>query len=78
MKFIEKYIDAAVLRNCKPNWKKAFKYAKLMEKGVEFPPVKLYYKEGYLDYNDGRHRVTAAKLSGKPLKIRMKIKENMS
>lgn len=67
---IERYIESWTLPNCKPSWQKAFKYAKLMEQGVEFPPVKLFYNnEGQLIYNDGRNRVMAAKMVGIPLKV---------
>ena len=61
-----------ILPNCKPNLRKVFRYAKLMEQGVEFPPVNIYYyeKEKRWRYNDGRHRVTAAKMAGVPLKVR--------
>lgn len=59
------------LPNCTPRWEKAFRYAKLMEQGVEFPPVNIYFckdKNRWL-YNDGRHRVMAAKMTGLPLKV---------
>lgn len=60
------------LPNCNPNWEKVYKYAKLMESGIEFPPVYIYRNEfGRYCYNDGRHRVMAAKLLGKELKIRI-------
>ena len=62
------------LRNSSPRWEKVYKYAKLMEQGVEFPPVHVYRdKFGNLTYNDGRHRVMAAKLTGLPLKVRGKV-----
>ena len=69
------YIKPEELPNKTFSYKKAFKYAKLMEKGEEFPPVKVYInrEKGHLTFNDGRHRVAAAKMSGKPLLIRRKI-----
>ena len=65
-----------MLEDSSPYWPKAFEYAKLMEAGVEFPPVKIHYDTA-LDkwrYNDGRHRVMAAKLANKPLKVRSKYR----
>lgn len=45
---------------------KAFKYAKLMECGVEFPPIKVARRaNGLFEIRDGRHRMTAHKLLGK-------------
>ena len=61
------------LPNKKFSYQKAFKYAKLMEQGVEFPPVNIfvnYHRNNMLDYNDGVHRVAAAKMTGKMLKIK--------
>ena len=58
----------------KPQWSKVYRYAKLMEQGVEFPPVHVFRNEfGNLTYNDGRHRVMAAKLTGLPLRVRGKV-----
>lgn len=72
---VTKYLTPQQVRslpNCKPDWKKAYKYAKLMEQGVEFPPVHIFKdKNGNLVYNDGRHRVTAAKMLGVGLKIKI-------
>ena len=61
-----------LLPNCKPHWKKVFEYAKLMENGIKFPAVQIWFNEekNKWDYNDGRHRVMAAKLSGISLKVR--------
>lgn len=57
-----------------PNWPKVFEYAKRMEQGVKFAPVKIHFnkKTNKWQYNDGRHRVLAAKMSGKPLLVRSK------
>lgn len=63
-----------MLPDCSPHWPKVFKYAKLMEQGVEFPPVKIYFneKDNQWQHNDGRHRTMAAKLAGVPLKVKSK------
>ena len=55
-----------------PCWPKTFKFAKLMESGEEFPPVKIHFneKKNCWSFNDGRTRVAAAKLAGVPLKVR--------
>ena len=57
-----------------PYWPKVFKYAKLMEQGVEFPPVKIHFnkEKNRWMYNDGRHRVLAAKMVNKGLFVRSK------
>lgn len=53
------------------SWKKAYEYAKLMEMGIKFPPVRVYLNDkGILNYNDGHHRVAAAKLSGMKLFVK--------
>lgn len=50
------------------NWEKAFSYAKLMEKGVKFPPIRLHKDlEGNLIIRNGMHRTIAAKLCGMSL-----------
>lgn len=61
-------------RKCKLS--KAYRYAKLMEQGVEFPPVYVFYNEKHqLDFNDGRNRVMAAKLADKELRVKITKKE---
>lgn len=67
-----KPIQVKLLPDCSPNWVKVYRYAKLMEAGVEFPPVKIYFDafQNRWLYNDGRHRTMAAKLTGLPLKVR--------
>jgi hypothetical protein len=54
------------------NLEKAFRYAQLMLKGVEFPPVYIHFNKtlNRWDFNDGRHRVLAAKMTGIQLKVR--------
>jgi len=64
-----------LLPDCSPHWPKVFKYAKLMEQGVEFPPVNIFHNEvkNRWEYNDGRHRVMAAKLSNSILRVTSKF-----
>ncbi len=73
----EYFIDPFVLpRKDKTfSFKKAFKYAKLMERGVEFPPVNVYVcrNGNHLTFNDGRHRVAAAKMAGVRLKVKRTV-----
>lgn len=63
-----------LLPDCSPHWPKVFRYAKLMGQGVEFSPVKIHFNKelNRWQYNDGRHRVMAAKLSGTELLVRSK------
>jgi hypothetical protein len=47
------------------NWEKAYTYAKLMEQGIEFPPIRLHKSlDGKLIIRNGMHRTVAAKLCG--------------
>lgn len=47
------------------NWEKAYKYAKLMENGVSFPPIRVSKeKDGSFHIRNGMHRSIAAKLTG--------------
>lgn len=59
------------------SWEKAYKYAKLMEQGVDFPPVNVYPhpENNSLTYNDGRTRVAAAKMAGVMLKVTRYFKD---
>ena len=74
---IEYFIDPSLLprKNKSFSFKKAFKYAKLMEQGVDFPAVNVYSHRDnkHLDFNDGRHRVAAAKMAGVKLKVKRSI-----
>ena len=57
------WIDSNNLHHHQVKYKKAYNYAKLMEKGVDFPPVKVYVdKNGKLLVSDGAHRSAAAKM----------------
>lgn len=68
-------IDPKTLPNRSFSFKKAYKYAKLMESGVEFPPVNVYINRDFkhLDFNDGRHRVAAAKMTSMMLKVKRSV-----
>lgn len=47
------------------NWEKAFKYAKLMEQGITFPPIRVHRNsDGTYQIRNGMHRTIAAKLCG--------------
>lgn len=62
-------------RNSHPNWTKVYLYAKLMESGEVFPPVKVFKdKNGSWTFNDGRHRVLAAKLTKAKLRVKCSYK----
>lgn len=54
------------LKSDNVNWGKAYQYAKKMEAGEVFPPVHIFFNDelNRWDYNDGRHRVMAAKMIG--------------
>ena len=57
------WINPYNLHHHKVKWEKAYKYAKLMEGGTEFPPVKVYVDlEGKLLVSDGAHRSAAGKM----------------
>ena len=60
------------LPNCKPSWQKVYRYAMMMENGQKFPPVNIFFdkKKNEWRYNDGRHRVIAAKMCGLPLLVK--------
>lgn len=58
-------------------FEKAYRYAKLMEQGVEFPPVQVFYHhtKKHLTFNDGRNRVAACKLLGIDVDAYINVKE---
>ena len=58
----------------KVNLQKAFKYAKDMENGDNFPPVQIYFDQKLNRWRckDGAHRTTAARMTGKSLFVRSK------
>ena len=55
----------------KPSKRKLSEYIDLMNTGVNFPPVHIWVHDGKLQFNDGIHRVMAAKLTGKPLTVKI-------
>lgn len=55
----------------KPSKVKLDKYIELMNSGVQFPPVHIWVRDGKLQFNDGIHRVMAAKLTNKPLQVKI-------
>lgn len=63
-----------ILNSKGTNYTKIFKYAKAMERGVVFPPVKIWYdnNNNVWEYNDGRNRVMAAKLANCKLLVKTK------
>ena len=54
------------------NPNKAYQFAKLMETGIEFPPVQIWFdeKKNKWCFNDGRTRVLAAKMVKCGLKVK--------
>ena len=52
---------------------KAFKYAKAMESGAKFPPVRVHLNldTGQFEVSNGAHRAVAAKLCGQKLLVRV-------
>lgn len=58
------WINPYNLHHHKIKWEKAYKYARLMESGVEFPPVKVYIDlDGKMLFCDGAHRSAAGKMT---------------
>lgn len=55
-------------------WPKAFHYAKELERGAQFPPVKVSWDEGTRTWRsrDGAHRVWAGKLTDLPVLVKYK------
>ena len=75
MKWDFKYVDPKSLKHHPVNWKKAYRYAKDMEKGDKFPPVQIHMdKNGRFIVQNGAHRTMAAKLIDKKLFVRISKK----
>jgi len=72
-------IDPRMLKHHDVTWAKAYKYAKFMDAGASFPPVRVSPKigGGYL-VQDGAHRTMAAKLTGSRLLIKTKMDIRLS
>lgn len=48
-----------------PHKPKTLDYAKALEEGAEFPPIKVHFWDGRWRIRDGRHRLLAHKLCGR-------------
>lgn len=71
--WIQRYVDPRNVVTHPVRWTKAFAYAKLMESGVVFPPVKAAVDPlGRIIVRNGAHRTYAARLTGQPLLIKHK------
>ena len=68
-------IDPSILTHHSVNIRKAYRYAKDMERGDKFPAVQVSInnKTGQIVVKGGAHRTFAAKMSEKLLLIRTKI-----
>lgn len=63
-------VDPHHLHHYAFNWSKAYKYAKLMEQGTKFPPIRVHLDEdGKYIVKNGVHRTVAAKLVGVQIEI---------
>lgn len=65
------FIDPHKLITHTISFPKAYKYAKDMEAGDTFPPVKAFVdkRNGQIRVKDGAHRTHAAKMCGKQLYV---------
>lgn len=67
------YIDPRRIKTHSVNMTKAYRYAKMMEKGDKFPPVKVHINgEGVLICQNGAHRTMAAIMNGMNVFIKTK------
>lgn len=67
-------IEPQQIKHHPVNWQKAYRYARMMERGDQFPPVKVHRTEfGQLTTGDGAHRTVAAKMAGLKLLVRTKL-----
>lgn len=70
------WVNPHSLKGYEFNWEKAFRYAKLMEKGIEFPPVRVHQSlSGELIVKNGMHRTIAAKLCGTEVLVEVATKD---
>ena len=67
-------VDPEHLHHHEVNLQKVFRYAKAMERGDKFPPVKVGIdkRDGKMCVRDGAHRTVAAKMAGVKLFIKCK------
>ena len=54
-----------------PMDRKTLSYARLIEEGAEFPPIRVFLRDGRWWISDGRHRLLAHRMLGIP---RIKVK----
>lgn len=60
-----RWVNPHQLKHYQFNWEKAYNYAKLMEQGEKFPPVRVQIDEnGEYQVKNGAHRTVASKLVG--------------
>lgn len=65
-----RWVDPHHVHHYAFNWRKAYKYAKLMEEGAKFPPIRVHLdKDGKYIVRNGAHRTVAAKLVGIEIQI---------
>lgn len=73
-----KWVNPHTLKGYNFQWEKAFRYAKLMENGEDFPPVRVHETfNGELVIKNGMHRVVAAKLCGKEILVEVASRDEM-
>lgn len=71
-----KWVNPHTLKGYNFQWEKAFRYAKLMEQGEEFPPVRVHEtSSGELVIKNGMHRTIAAKLTGKEVLVEIATRD---
>jgi ParB-like chromosome segregation protein Spo0J len=56
---------AAIAMDRWPHQPKTLEYAKALEAGAVFPPIKVHFHAGRWRIGDGRHRLLAHKLCGR-------------
>lgn len=68
------YVDPVKIRTHDVYLPKAYLFAKSMEQGTSFPPVKVGFDEAknVWSAHDGAHRIWAARMLNKPILVRYK------
>lgn len=78
MKKDVRWVDPHQVHHYAFNWRKAYKYAKLMEEGIEFPPVRVHLDEdGKYVVRNGAHRTAAAKMVGVEILIEVATRHEL-
>jgi hypothetical protein len=73
MKWKYLYINPRRIKTHPINMEKAYRYAKMMEKGAKFPPVKVYLNDkGVIICQNGAHRTMAAIMTGMNVFVKTK------